>query len=154
MEFKRARNERWAERGRPEIPDSSKWSSNLRERPDGQGEPDPKYQIPVSGVQTSLLAVSGSVVSIAPKYQIPVSGVQTGISSDLLHTYSPEIPDSSKWSSNDAERHHQSVVYRPEIPDSSKWSSNSFAMESHSFRIWPEIPDSSKWSSNQRQPLS
>jgi len=59
-----------------------------------------KYQIPVSGVQTSgrdMIAEKAFCL----KYQIPVSGVQTvpGSSIKDLHNR-PEIPDSSKWSSN------------------------------------------------------
>jgi len=61
---------------------------------------DLKYQIPVSGVQTKLHPIginnSGNL-----KYQIPVSGVQTYRASMFCTSKEkPEIPDSSKWSSN------------------------------------------------------
>jgi len=36
----------------------------------------------------------------------------------------PEIPDSSKWSSNLMTLGERLKTLRPEIPDSSKWSSN------------------------------
>jgi len=60
----------------------------------------------------------------------------------------PEIPDSSKWSSNIFSLLPLKSTISPEIPDSSKWSSN-VAGESGTVRsVSPEIPDSSKWSSN------
>ena len=37
---------------------------------------------------------------------------------------------------------------QPEIPDSSKWSSNYIVVEPSNRTSKPEIPDSSKWSSN------
>ena len=36
----------------------------------------------------------------------------------------PEIPDSSKWSSNKKFSDPIVIMDKPEIPDSSKWSSN------------------------------
>gem|GEM_PF-5204791 len=60
----------------PEIPDSSKWSSN------------------------EVAKVIGGVIWDL-KYQIPVSGVQTfNAHSQTKKKFIPEIPDSSKWSSN------------------------------------------------------
>gem|GEM_PF-6396760 len=61
----------------PEIPDSSKWSSNMNvEHPSKPRRESLKYQIPVSGVQTSRHdRIRRSARSL--KYQIPVSGVQT-----------------------------------------------------------------------------
>ena len=61
----------------------------------------PKYQIPVSGVQTSFQKDNLKPTKF-PKYQIPVSGVQTGFSPKYQWAgVKPEIPDSSKWSSNE-----------------------------------------------------
>ncbi len=80
------------------------------------------------------------------KYQIPVSGVQT--QPDTRAGRSPEIPDSSKWSSNKMYLYLVVVQARPEIPDSSKWSSNYLEKVSSVEQVGPEIPDSSKWSSN------
>jgi len=59
----------------PEIPDSSKWSSNI-----------------------SISSITSGATFL--KYQIPVSGVQTRIKGGMLLVQQPEIPDSSKWSSN------------------------------------------------------
>ena len=60
----------------------------------------PKYQIPVSGVQTNREEQGEAGVGF-PKYQIPVSGVQTyALLACLKDCRVPEIPDSSKWSSN------------------------------------------------------
>jgi len=59
----------------PEIPDSSKWSSNKRSVIGYFAKYCLKYQIPVSGVQTILPGLETSNTFL--KYQIPVSGVQT-----------------------------------------------------------------------------
>ncbi len=84
----------------PEIPDSSKWSSNKRSRSSSPDLQCLKYQIPVSGVQTSDNVKDSEVLAI------------------------PEIPDSSKWSSNFMRVYDKMKELMPEIPDSSKWSSN------------------------------
>ncbi len=60
-----------------------------------------KYQIPVSGVQTHEI-VCNEYPLYDLKYQIPVSGVQTDrVCISMLYYILPEIPDSSKWSSNE-----------------------------------------------------
>jgi len=48
---------------------------------------------------------------------------------------SPEIPDSSKWSSNENSRDSSEEYLSPEIPDSSKWSSNMFPL-----MVWSTLP--------------
>jgi len=63
----------------------------------------------------------------------------------------PEIPDSSKWSSNRDVGKILDPLCIPEIPDSSKWSSNRVYMKKGPLGAFPEIPDSSKWSSNLRE---
>ncbi len=91
-----------------------------------------KYQIPVSGVQTTIFCYWVGR-SVGLKYQIPVSGVQTKCVIAVFVYVWPEIPDSSKWSSN---VHPCCLPWgktRPEIPDSSKWSSNTNRDPWHNF---------------------
>ena len=95
----------------PEIPDSSKWSSNKHVFPCRSKQIDLKYQIPASGVQTYSALTSLMEWRIL-KYQIPASGVQTVLLVFVATvTIRPEIPDSSKWSSNND-------VISPETPKS------------------------------------
>jgi len=83
-----------------------------------------KYQIPVSGVQTQVTGKRSKAYRRL-KYQIPVSGVQTPLPfGSGIFIPMPEIPDSSKWSSNLKIILVQAASGKPEIPDSSKWSSN------------------------------
>ena len=164
----------WSD-SRPEIPDSSKWSSNLLLQGFSSGGKSPKYQIPASGVQTIRqgkkhkrvwtwntrfqqvefkLIPPGRVKIYTMSWntrfqQVEFKQVLKGCCIVLF--VFPEIPDSSKWSSN---RHLTDEVIRlskPEIPDSSKWSSNIVMSWGGYGFSGPEIPDSSKWSSNSSQ---